>query len=398
MYSVLSFITAVVVFVESGIALFVGYLLFLTCVALLAPRRTELDHIGKIHTFSILIPAHNEEILLPDLLQSIAALDYPRTAYKVYVVADNCTDRTSEIAQQFGASVYGRFNTEDIGKGFALEWLLARLEASEVLGDAIVILDADSIISKNFLRVMNARIGSGERVIQAYYAVRNPEKSWSASLRAVALSALHYLRPLARSVLGASTGLKGNGMVFATDIIRRYQWSSSLTEDIEYHMSLILDGYRVTFAADAVVWAEMPSSLAASQTQNVRWERGRQEMLRKYVPQLLYLGIKRRSFLLLDAAIEQLTPPFSILPALSFLCFVLSFALQSNIGLSIAIALIVCQSIHIFVSLVVARVPRKVYQYLLYAPIFIVWKVLLYLRTLSGYEKQNWIRTTRNDA
>lgn len=394
----LNFITSVLLVVEGGIAFLVGYLLFLTCAALLGPRRTKFRGTEKLHTFTILVPAHNEEILLPELLQSIEALDYPHTAYNVCVVADNCTDRTSVIAQQFGASVYERFDTEHVGKGYALEWLIAQLEAEGALGDAVLILDADSLISSNFLRVMNTRLARGERAIQAYYAVRNPEKSWSASLRAVALSALHYLRPLARSVLGASAGLKGNGMVFSADIIRRYHWSASLTEDIEYHMSLILDNHRVTFAPDALVWAEMPNSLAGSQTQNARWERGRQEMLRRYMPQLVYLGIKHKSFLLLDAAIEQLIPPFSVLAAISFLCYVLAFALQSTVGLWLAFALILGQSIYICAGLVISNAPRRVYQSLLYAPVFILWKSLLYLRVMIGYNERSWIRTARNDT
>lgn len=394
----LSFITSVLLVVEGGVAFLVGYLLFLTCIALLAPRHTKFRGTEKLHTFTILVPAHNEEILLPELLQSIEALDYPHTAYNVCIVADNCTDRTSVIAQQFGASVYERFDTEHVGKGYALEWLIAQLEAEGLLGDAVLILDADSLISSNFLRVMNTRLGHGERAIQAYYAVRDPEKSWSASLRAVALSALHYLRPLARSVLGASAGLKGNGMVFSADIIRRYHWSASLTEDIEYHMSLILDNHRVTFAPDALVWAEMPNSLAGSQTQNARWERGRQEMLRRYMPQLVYLGIKHKSFLLLDAAIEQLIPPFSVLAAISFLSYVLAFALQSTVGLWVAFALILGQSIYICAGLVISNAPRRVYQSLLYAPVFILWKSLLYLRVMIGYNERSWIRTARNDT
>ena len=153
--------------------------------------------------------------------------------------------------------------------------------------DAILIMDADSSISPNFLRVMDARLARGERVIQSYYAVRDPEQSWSVSLRYVALAALHYLRPLGRMVLGGSMGLKGNGMVFAADILKKHEWSASITEDIEFHMALVLDGERVMFAPDAVVEAEMPQDLAGSQTQNTRWEQGRLEMARTYVPKLL---------------------------------------------------------------------------------------------------------------
>lgn len=383
---------------EGLLACAVGYLLFLTVAAWFATRQTKLPPQPPEHRFAILIPAHNEERLLPSLLENLHQLDYPRELYTIHVVADNCADRTAEVARLGGAVVHERFDTTQLGKGYALEWLIERLWARSEAFDAILILDSDSIISQNFLSVMAARLASGEEAIQAYYAVRDPAGSWNASLRAIALAALHFLRPLARSVLGASTGLKGNGMVFAADIIKQYRWPASLTEDIEYHMSLILDGRRVTFAPDAVVWAEMPSSLAAAQTQNVRWERGRQEMVRNYVPRLLKAAVVRRSFLLFDAAVEQLIPPFSIVAGATVICLLLAGLLQDRIGLWVALALLAGQALYTLAALFLSRLPARVYQALLYVPVFIGWKVWLYLRVLVGLDRKGWVRTARNDT
>src|SRR5215213_8154397 len=146
---------------------------------------------------------------------------------------------------------------------------------------------------------------------------------------------------------GGSGGLKGNGMVFAAEILREYQWTASLTEDIEYHMALILGGHRVTFAPDAIVWAEMPSSLKAARTQNVRWERGRQEMLRQYVPRLLRAALVQRSFLLLDAAIEQIIPPFSLVAAASLLLLIGALILQSIPAVLLGSGLLLGQAVYI---------------------------------------------------
>ena len=260
------------ILVQVVVACLVGYLLLLTAVSWRAPRHTEPRKSVPTNRFLILIPAHNEERLLPTLLANLEQVDYPENLYAVHIVADNCTDNTARIVQQSSAFVHERFDDKQRGKGYALQWLLQRLWQAEEPHDAILILDADSSISSNFLRVMDARLARGERVIQSYYAVRDPEQSWSVSLRYVALALLHYLRPLGRMVLGGSTGLKGNGMVFAADILKKHEWSASITEDIEFHMALVLDGERVMFAPDAVVEAEMPQSLAGSQTQNTRWE------------------------------------------------------------------------------------------------------------------------------
>lgn len=381
---------------EAVCGLIVGYLLLLTAAACFAPRRTPITGTPK-HRFLILIPAHNEERLLPATLANLRELDYPHALFAVHVVADNCTDATAELARAGGATAHERFNSELVGKGYALQWLLARLWASNEPHDAIVIMDADSILSANFLRVMDARMARGERAIQAYYAVRDPEQSWSASLRSVALAALHYLRPQGRMVLGGSTGLKGNGMVFAAEITRKHPWSASLTEDIEYHMALILDDQRVTFAPDALVWAEMPSSLAASRTQNARWEAGRMQMIRNYVPRLLLESLRRRRFMLFDAALEQLIPPFSLVAFGAAACLVAGLGLWNTTAIIGGGLLLAGIAVYVLAGLMLAGMPLRVYQALLYAPVFVLWKLWLYARVLLGAERHGWVRTARNE-
>ncbi|GAB4214576.1 MAG: glycosyltransferase family 2 protein [Roseiflexaceae bacterium] len=373
----------------------VAYLLLLTAAAALAPRHTPARSTRPDRRFVILIPAHNEERLLPSLLASLARLDYPRELYQVHVVADNCADRTAELARAAGATAHERHDTEQIGKGYALRWLIGRVQAAGWPYDAAVILDADTVVAPNLLTVMDARLARGERAIQCYYAVREPERSWGAALRAVALAALHYLRPLGRMVLGGSAGLKGNGMVFAADLTRRYEWPASLTEDIEYHMALILGGERVTFAPDAVIWAEMPGTLAAASTQNARWERGRLEMVRRYVPRLLRAALERRSFLLFDAAIEQLIPPFSLIAAAALVALALA-PLAGSTALVLALLLIISLALYILTGLLLAGAPRRIYQALLYAPVFLVWKLWLYVRVALGRDRSGWVRTARN--
>ncbi len=379
------------------LALIVGYLLLLTGAALFARRTTPL-RAQPTTRFVIMIPAHNEERLLPDLLTNLNQLDYPRDLYSIHVVADNCTDRTAAVATAHGAIAYERFDQTLRGKGYALEWLLQQIWARNEPHDAVVILDADSVVSPNFLRVMDARLARGERVIQAYYAVRQPEGAWSAGIRAVALIVLHYLRPLGRMVLGGSTGLKGNGMVFAADILRRYRWTASLTEDIEYHMTLILAGERAMFAPDAVVWAEMPDSLRAAQSQNERWERGRLEMVRRYVPQLLREGLCRHSFVLIDAAIEQLIPPFSVVTGMSVLVALIAIVLREPAALALAGFIIGGQVVYVLSGLLLVRAPWSIYRSLLFTPFFLGWKLWLYIRLLLGVKPRDWIRTARNRA
>lgn len=398
---------------QSVLASMVGYLLLLTAAAGRALRVTAPRPGSPTNRFLILIPAHNEEKLLPSSLASLNQLAYPSELYQVHVVADNCTDQTAALARQSGAIAHERHNLKLRGKGYALQWLLQEIWNSDEAHDAIVILDADTVVSPNFLRVMDARLAKGERVIQAYYAVRDPGRSPSTGLRYAALTVLHYLRPQGRMVLGGSAGLKGNGMVFTAAVAKQHEWSASITEDIEFHMTLLLNGERVTFAPDAVVHAEMPDTLDDSQTQNVRWEQGRLEMAREYVPQLLNNALReqqngdsQRAFVMLDASMEHLIPPFSVLAGLSGLGLGLAsfFAVVRKrsplrwLNWLLGIAIVLGQLVYLLAGLKLANAPKEAYAALKEAPRFVFWKLLLYMGVVSGRGKDDWVRTTRNES
>ncbi len=404
---IILFLQIILWLVGSLLAMMVGHLLLLTAAAWMAPKETPAPPNKPRHRFAILVPAHNEEKLLPALLESLSQLHYPRQLFAIHVVADNCIDETATVARSAGAIVHERFDLDNIGKGYALQWLLARLEKLQVSYDAALILDADSIVSPNFLTVMNAQLNNGERVIQAHYAVLNPERSWVMSLRAAALALVHYLRPLGRTALGGSVGLKGNGMVFQRAVLAEHQWSASVTEDIDYHMALILSGERVAFAPDATVWAEMPATLRSAQTQNIRWEQGRLQLARHYVPVLLQAALTPNQFgrplsrsLLFDSIMEHIIPPFSVVMGLSVTYWLLAWLCTMFWGatplLVLATLLLLGQLVYIAAGLILAGTPPQTYLALLYAPIFIFWKMQLILGLMTRSEKQGWVRTARD--
>jgi 1,2-diacylglycerol 3-beta-glucosyltransferase len=394
----------------------VVYLLLLTVAACLARGRQLKPSGPPTHRFLFLIPAHNEATLLPSTLASLRQLDYPAELYEIHVVADNCTDNTAELARMGGAVIHERFHDSLKGKGHALQWLLKRLWTAGTPHHAVVILDADSTVSRNFLRIMDAHLTAGARAVQSYYAVRDANSSAVVALRYIAMAMVNYVRPLGRMFLGGSAGLKGNGMLLWAELMHEHNWTSHLTEDIELHMSLIAAGEQVLFAPDAVVWAEMPATLSESTTQNERWERGRVEMLR-YVPRLLQdasraLGRGRwhQAYLNFDAAMEHLIPPFTVLVGLSVLLsaaavllLALSFWLNPSgltwaaVNVVLGLFLVLGQIIYLGVGLHLAKVPKDIYKALLHAPAFMLWKLVLYGRVLTGRQQKGWIRTARNE-
>ena len=116
------------------------YLLVLTVAACLHPGRRNIDGIFRgdrlpLHRFIILIPAHNEELLLGDVLRRLGGLSYPGSHVETVVIADNCDDRTAEVAAGAGATVLKRNDPEHRGKGQAAQ--LGHAGASQVLAEGV---------------------------------------------------------------------------------------------------------------------------------------------------------------------------------------------------------------------------------------------------------------------
>ncbi|HEY3057957.1 MAG TPA: glycosyltransferase family 2 protein [Chloroflexota bacterium] len=383
--------SAAVTVVAIGLALLAGYLLLLTLAALFGRR--ALPAAGPAtRRFAVLVPAHDEELVIGRLLRSLSAVDYPN--FDVCVVADNCTDRTAEIARGFGARVFERFDAVEKAKGFALRWLLSQLTERY---DAFVVLDADSVVEPNLLRAMDARLASGSQVIQVYYSVLNASASAVSGLRYAALAALHYVRPLGRSALGLSVGLKGNGMCFSAPVLERFGWDwFTLAEDVEFHLALVRSGVRVDFAWETTVLADMPVTLAQAASQNQRWEGGRLQLLRSHVLGLLLDGLRLRSLLRIDAAVEQLIPPLSVPFLLGFVTLVIALALGAVPAALVAAASLVGQMLYLASGLLLVRAPLKAYLALSSAPVYIAWKVGLYATSLiQSRRAQSWVRTSR---
>lgn len=399
----------VVLVVHTWLGFLSAYLVALTALACRAQRRglgSTATTDETTHRFAILVPAHDEEALIGGTVRSLSELDYPREHFCVHVVADNCHDATAEMAEAAGATVHRRHDPVHPGKGPALQWVLERVGRGEDAPDAYVVVDADSVLDQRFLRVMDARLTAGERIVQGHYTVRDPTRSWGVALRFAALAARHHLRPLARTSVGMSAGLFGNGMAFSEDVLRDRGFSDHLTEDIELHLELLLSGERVTFAADALLAAEMPATLGGSRSQHERWERGRLEMARRYVPRLLRAPAAsrpRQRVAQLEAAADQLVPPLSMAVGATVAAGVVAHALLrfsrtplARINAVLSIVLLLAQSAHVLVALRLVRAPRCVYRSLACAPVLVAWKLPLLLRVAMRGGTVQWTRTARN--
>lgn len=398
MNSLVTFIQVPFLLVAVG---FAAYILVLS-IAPFVVRKAKRTSPTTKRKFAIIIPAHNEEKVIQQTLQSAKRIAYPDEFYEVIVVADNCSDLTAKIALGNGAMVFERFDKNRRGKGYALNWIIPQVLERLPHYDACVFVDADSIISENFLDEMNQSMEQGHQIIQSNDLVLDNESSWRVQLVLIAFALQNFVRPLGKSRLGLSISLKGNGMCFSRDVLRTLQWDHySLGEDLDMGLTLLLQGVNVHFNPSAVVYALMPTQAASATTQRLRWEGGRFESIRTRVPKLLKEAWSKRSFRILEAAIDVIFPPLAL-----FLMIAGGFVTLNGLmvwsGIEEAylmfwawLAIIGSLMVHCILGLILARVHPKNLLAFLYIPRFLLWKIGVYCKMMFRRTEKEWVRTAR---
>ena len=258
--------------------------------------------VKKDHKFMAVIPAHNEEAVIGNLVESLKNQNYNKDLYDIYVIADNCTDNTARVAKQAGAIVYERYDEINKTKGFALDWFLQQKIKENAPYDAICIFDADNIVDKNFITAMNKKLCQGEEVVQGYRDIKNPTDNWITSGYALFYWTMHRFYHLARYNLGLSPLLNGTGFMVSFDIIKENNgWKTvTLTEDIEFSLQRILKGKRLGWSTEAIVYDEQPTGFKQSWSQRSRWTVGHMQCMKEYTTELFDAAKEKKTMMNID--------------------------------------------------------------------------------------------------
>ena len=266
--------------------------------------------VNKNHKFLAIIPAHNEEAVVGNLIESLQKQNYPKNKYDIIVIADNCTDKTKDVAQSYGVKIFERHEEDPAKrtKGDALRLLLNTLLSDPKMDyDAFCVFDADNIVDPNFITAMNKHLCQGEEVVQGYRDIKNPTDSWIASGYAIFYWTMNRFYHLARYNAGLSPLINGTGFMVKFDAIRPTGWNTNtLTEDIEFSLKRIIQGKRLGWATDAVVYDEQPVKFKPSWSQRSRWTIGHIQCLHEYTKPLAKAASTNKTLMNFDGLLYML--------------------------------------------------------------------------------------------
>ncbi|MFC4279116.1 glycosyltransferase family 2 protein [Achromobacter aloeverae] len=372
---------------------------YLGVLTLLSARPAPMPPSTRRLRFDVLVPAHNETAVITRTVGSLLALDWPADRFRVIVIADNCDDDTAALARAAGARVIERANADLRGKGYALEYGVEE-SGRDGYGDAVVVIDADSVVSPNLLEACATRLEQGAEAVQVHYGVLNPDDSWRTRMIAIAYAAFHAVRSRARERLRVSCGLRGNGMCLSRALLQRHPMRVfSMAEDLEYGIQLGLGGVRVWYADEAAANAEFLSSEQGSRSQRQRWEGGRFAVVRAYAGRLLMQGLRRRDRVSFELGLDLLLFPLGYvglqIGVLLLLSAVAAIWLPAMLGWTwLALALLLILVLHTLRGWQLTSLGPRALLDLARVPFFIAWKLFVLLR----YKRNKaWVKTTRED-
>lgn len=390
--------TLVALLVFASLVLAVPVLVMFLLVAMSLPRlRVSAPPPGARPRVAVLVPAHDEQLVIGKTLASIAGQIAP--ADRIVVIADNCTDGTAGIARQHGAEVTIRCDPVLRGKGYALDHGLKFLERTGA-PEIVVLIDADCQLGRGCIdRLAHASLRSG-RPAQAAYLMTTPKPARkTASMVSFAWKVKDFVRPLGWHRLTLPCQLAGSGMAFPWEVIRAADLAGGhLAEDLKLGLDLAMMGKFAVFCPDAVVTSDVAVGGSPSRSQRARWEHGVIETTMRYLPRLLIRFCKAPSLPLLAVALDLCIPPLALLALMlgADLVLALGFLFAFGAVAPVTVSALVCIFFFAAICLAWWRHGQDImpFRWLVFAPLYAIMKIPMYGSFFLNRQRA-WVRGER---
>lgn len=351
---------------------------------------------GEHPPTTILIPAHNEALIIEETIDRLRPL--LSADVRLLVVADNCSDTTAQLVRKAGQAVVERTDSERRGKGFALAFGRSHLEVDPP--ECVIVFDADCQTDAASIAALAKFCVTGKQVAQARY-IFEPDLSVSAKVQIsnFAFWVKNVVRQRGAHRLGGAAILVGTGMAFPWRIFRSAPLATAnIVEDLALGIYLTQNGSAPTFLEQASVVSSAAGETATLE-QRARWEHGFLAMAKSHGLCAIASSLRtrnRKSFLL---GLHLLVPPlaFLLLFAVASLAILAVLMWVTGHGLAFAtLAFVVAAATgSIFLNWLVEGRQWLSFAAMLRLPLYLIWKLPVYRRFARG-ETAEWTRTERS--
>jgi cellulose synthase/poly-beta-1,6-N-acetylglucosamine synthase-like glycosyltransferase len=364
------------------------------------PPPPILDNLVAPVSYRILIPAHNEALIIGKTLTNLIAALPDSKPETILLVADNCTDNTANIARSFGVTVLERHDTTLRGKGFALEHGVQYLREHNS-PDILVVMDADCETTKHCLSLLISRVIESGKPAQMAYIMR-VVKNASIKQKTAGFAWLlkNKIRPIAMENMGLPGALSGTGMALPWQALETVKIGhDNIVENMLFSIDCAINGYPPVFCADAVVYSDFPEQASAEDTQRTRWEHGHLQTIFQQLPIIVRESWRQKDWRLFAMALDIGVPPVTLLVVIS-LCGLMALLLLLLVTETATAFQLLLLSFFYFTAMLTSVWWRYGQDYLSAKelsgiPLYIASKLSIYFTFVFKRQKE-WVRTERD--
>lgn len=272
-----------------------GYLLYRRYRAPIRQWEAKGQPLPKV---SVLIPAHNESVVIGRTIQAMVRQHYPKDRLEVIVINDNSSDDTGAIADSYAAKYpfikVVHLNTETAGRGKpgALNRGLAH-----ATGDMIVVYDADNTPERMavYYLALCLQNSPGAGAVVGKFRVINANQNLLTRFINLETITFQWLAQAGRWFWFGLTTIPGTNFIIHRHLLEKLGgWDErALAEDTELTIRVYNEGYYIRYFPAAVTWEQEPAHLRVWWKQRLRWARGNLHVVLRSLFQLPSLRSKR---------------------------------------------------------------------------------------------------------
>jgi len=343
----------------------------------------------------ILIPAHNEQLVITDTLDSVSRavseLD------RILVVADNCTDSTANLVRSRGIECTERENNSDRGKGYALAHGVSVIEQMRSPPEVIIILDADCVVNQESIRALKQAAVVCGGAVQGRYLLTAPKKASAQQLvSGFAIWIKNYVRPMGLDWIGGSVPITGSGFAAPLSVFQRANLATGeIVEDMKFGVDVACMGLRVQYIPQVHISSFLPENDSVAEVQRQRWEHGHIGIITSYAPRLFVYGCVKGRWHAILAGLDLLIPPLTLLLAFLFFCIPILFFVGENAGIA-ALVWILLMGLTLMSANEVSDPRQLSFSDVKGVLKFVMSKFNLYI-SLGRGRRSGWVKTQREN-
>lgn len=397
-------------FAEAYVFIFSTYYLILTFFGWKKYDKSYEDAEAKTK-FAVIVPGHNEEKVISGIVKNLNNdMNYPRDMFEIYVIADNCTDKTASIAREYGANVFENTTPKDAPKGkpYAIKAFLENNPEIFKKFDVLTIFDADNIVHFDYFKEVNSQFLANEDcdLIQCRVLSKNPDDNYISGGYSLSESFMNRFYTIPKQRFGFNTTIQGTGFNVRLPYLSEVGWNpKSITEDFEFQVEMSNLNKKSQFNPYAKIFDEKPTTTSNSLIQRLRWSRGHWNVAFGNTFKILKSIFKHRTLTSIDTFFYSYNMSRTLLMGLGLILSGLSlfniiqapFSIYDNIFLSLFTIFYTTALVY---TAYTEQVEDKGSMNLLHCMWSYLWFTITYIPlhilSLLTFKTQTWKRTEKN--